>query len=254
VRPYGQHFLHDHNLLKKIISLSGLRSGDQVLEIGPGDGALTSYLLEAGCKVVAVEIDDKLEDTLRKKFDNNKNFRLIMGDALASKHQLSSQLLSVLAELGSYAFVSNLPYAAGTPILLNLWQSDYPPESSLVMLQKEVGERITAKVGTKAYGTITVLLANVAHNQYVSKVPPACFSPPPKVDSCLVHSQRCDTQVAPRSLQTLVQLAFSQRRKQIGKRLSEQGYLLDKCGIKGSDRAENMTPEQYFCLVRHKLS
>jgi 16S rRNA (adenine1518-N6/adenine1519-N6)-dimethyltransferase len=200
--------------------------------------------------VLAVEIDTKLEEQLRRRFDHLENFTLLMGDALESKHQLGDFLIEALNNWGPYSFVSNLPYAAGTPILMNLWQSEVAPEKALVMLQKEVGQRITAEVNTKAYGSLTVLLANVCDSSYVAKIPPHCFSPPPKVDSCLIKMKAHKRQVRPDKLQVLVKLAFGQRRKQLGKRLEKAGFLLEKCDVKPTDRAENMTVQQFFCLVK----
>lgn len=255
MRPYGQHFLNDHNILKKIIKLSCLKPGDKVLEIGPGEGVLTEYLLDAGCHVLAVEIDGKLERNLRNRFSYSKNFELLMMDALDSKHQLSLELLQRLKDMGDYSFVSNLPYAAGTPILLNLWQSESAPLKSLLMLQKEVGCRITAKPNHSDYGGITVLMANVAESKMEAIVSPKCFTPPPNVDSCLISMKRIEQQMVDiPELQKLVKLAFSQRRKQLGKRLNEKGYELEACGIDAKKRAENLTSEQFFELVRRKLS
>lgn len=227
--------------------MSGVGPGDRVLEIGPGEGALTFPLLEAGAEVLAVEIDDKLVPGLKSRFGSHPSFDLLESDALEGKHALAPQLQEKLQAWGDYALVSNLPYAAGTPILMNLWQSSCSPVSGLVMVQKEVGERLAAREGSSAYGTLSVLMANVATVEVVAKVSPGCFNPPPKVDSCLVKLVRHDGVVPVEPLQELVREGFAQRRKKIG-RLAKLGWNLEIAGIDPDLRPQDIPFVGWFAL------
>ncbi len=248
-RPYGQHFLHDANILKRALELSGVTPGDRVLEIGPGEGALTALLLEAGASVLAVEIDTRLIGPLRARFGSHPQFELLVGDALAGKHALNPDLVSQLKSWGDYKLVSNLPYGAGTPLLINLWQSSVRPQSALVMVQKEVGDRLAASVGSPDYGALSVQIANVATARVEMKVSAGCFNPPPKVDSCLVSFVAHDhPYVDPAPLAELMRVAFAQRRKTV-KRLEKQGWMLEKAEIDPELRPERVSPQQWWALA-----
>jgi 16S rRNA (adenine1518-N6/adenine1519-N6)-dimethyltransferase len=245
---FGQHFLVDQNILGKIISFADLKKEDRVLEIGPGKGALTRALLEKAGEVLAVEIDRRLQKELDESF-RGQNFQLLRGDALRGKHHLNPELEELLEKRKPYKLVSNLPYASGTAILLNLAQSAVAPKKAVVMLQKEVAERLVAPPASKVYGALSVLLANVARARLVHRVSPSCFHPPPKVESALVQIDffppRADVPV----LQKLLQEAFSQRRKKVG-RLLKKGYDLERVGIDPDCRPEDIEAEKWFFLTK----
>ena len=250
MRPYGQHFLHDNNILDKIIALSGVDSSSHVLEIGPGEGVLTNRLLDVGCQVVAVEIDESLWGGLESRFGALPNFELIKGDALASKHGLSEELVSRLRKFSNYHLVSNLPYGAGTPLLLNLWQNDMRPLRGLVMLQKEVGERLVARSGDAAYGALSVMMANVSKCELVASVSRTSFRPPPNVDSCLVRIESIEPKINCELLRKVVTDGFAQRRKQL-KRLEKVGFDFKSASIDPTLRAEQVTVDQWFELAQY---
>ena len=219
-RGLGQNFLLDGNLLEFIVRASGLAEGDSVLEVGPGFGALTEKLLAHGGKVIAVEFDHRLAEYLRKKFDG-KNLNLIEADACR---------VDFAAIFGEKPFkaIANLPYAISTVFIAKLLDSAVSPASMLFMLQKEMGERLAAAPGTKAYGALSVRCQLCYDVSIVRIVPPEVFFPPPEVDSALVKFVRHDRfdlgNGIGRCVAGIVKLAFSQRRKQLGKLLGRGGY------------------------------
>lgn len=231
--------------------MSGVKPSDNVLEIGPGQGDLTSFLLDAQCRVLAVEIDSKLVPSLNQRFKGSPAFTLLEGDALDGKHGLNPKLLALLDPLRPYRLVSNLPYAAGTPLLVNLLTGSQPPERSVVMLQYEVALRLTAGKGHKSYGALSVQMANVATCRILQKVSPACFTPPPKVESALVELVRAPCQADPVRLRSLLTLLFGQRRKSVGKKLLSIGINPSDFGIDPRSRAEDLDPATFFALSNH---
>ncbi len=180
-KRFGQHFLSDRNIIDRIVKAAGVRAGEHVLEIGPGTGALTGALLDAGAYVTAIEIDRGLSGLLQERFSGEVRFALITGDAL------KSSFLDLSEEHGvRFKVVSNLPYNISAPMLFKFIEEREAFTGLVVMLQKEVAERICTGPGTKAYGILSVLLSlyyDVGHEFNVAR---GCFSPPPKVDSVVL--------------------------------------------------------------------
>lgn len=253
---FGQNFLHDHNQLRKIIEAADITAGDVVLEVGPGTGALSEWLLEAGAHVVAVEIDADLQPVLEDRLSSRfgERFVLCMTDVLASKHELSPVVLDALRSMGGgtmppFKLIANLPYNVASPLLLNL-ACDVPQMSrAVVMIQREVADRLIADPGSKTYGPLGIMLQVTCVTDIVSTLPPECFWPRPKVASAVVRIVRREkplTDDLPR-FSRVVHEVFAQRRKQIGSLLGRDRHW--PAGIEPNMRAETLTVEQLIELA-----
>ena len=254
-KALGQNFLVDHNLIRRLVDASGVGEGDQVLEVGPGTGALTTELLERGCSVIASELDTALSqllrDTLGRAYPDR--FTLIEGDCLESKRELSR---AVADALGGRAFtlVANLPYHAATPLMLALLTRRPECSGLHVTIQREVGDRLTAKPSTKTYGSISVVAQHLCDVSLVAKLPPECFWPRPDVTSVMVSLVRRSAPGGAREwgrLADTCQTLFASRRKQLRsvvKRVAGQAVPLPD-GIEASARVESLTPGQIVALV-----
>ena len=187
-RSLGQNFLVDPNTARRVVALADLPAGAPVLEIGPGLGSLTLALLDAGHDVVALELDDRLAAVLRTVVadaDAGARVRVEHGDAMRV------DLAALLAPAPSpRACVSNLPYNVAVPVVVRLLEEAETVERILVMVQREVGERLAAGPGDAQYGAVSVKVAYFAEAQVVGLVPPTVFVPKPKVDSALVRLRR----------------------------------------------------------------
>ncbi|MEO6469362.1 MAG: 16S rRNA (adenine(1518)-N(6)/adenine(1519)-N(6))-dimethyltransferase RsmA [Acidimicrobiia bacterium] len=257
-RALGQNFLADPNTARRIARLAQVQSGDHVLEIGPGIGSLTVALLEAGAAVTALELDEHVSPALEEAVGTGA-VRIVRGDALRVDF---AELLSADGARDDgrpWCMVSNLPYNVATPIVMRLLESVPQVASLLVMVQREVGERMAAGPGTKAYGAVSVKIAYYGHARVVGTVSPSVFIPAPKVDSALVRIVRhAEPPVAVPSedrLFALVRAGFGQRRKMLrGALRVELGenveHILDSAGIDGRMRAETLKLEQWAELAR----
>ncbi|MEM6394432.1 MAG: 16S rRNA (adenine(1518)-N(6)/adenine(1519)-N(6))-dimethyltransferase RsmA [Planctomycetota bacterium] len=221
----GQNFLHDHNHLKRILAAANPKPTDLILEVGPGTGTLTIDLLAAGATVLAVEIDTDLQPILEHvTADHADRFTLLLGDALAGKHHLNPDLLEHLARATTPTFklIANLPYHIASPLLANLALLDPNQHSTMttavVMVQKEVADRLTAPPNTKAFGPLGILLQALYHIQTISTLPPGCFWPPPSIASAVVQINRRDQHLTnqPHAFSAFLHTLFSKRRKQLG--------------------------------------
>ena len=257
-RALGQNFLADPNTARRIARLAQVQSGDRVLEIGPGIGSLTVALLEAGAVVTALELDEHVIPALEETVGTDA-VRIVRGDALRVD---VAELLSADGARDDgrpWCMVSNLPYNVATPIVMRLLESVPEIRSLLVMVQREVGERMAAGPGTKAYGAVSVKIAYYGHARVVGTVSPSVFIPAPKVDSALVRIVRhAEPPVAVPSedrLFALVRAGFGQRRKMLrGALRAELGddveHVLESANIDGRVRAETLTLEQWAALAR----
>ena len=208
-KKFGQNFLIDGRVLDRIVQGAGITKEDDVLEIGPGIGALTQVLCEAARHVRAVEIDRELIPILEKSLSDYDNVDVINADIMDTE----------LRDLypGPFKVVANLPYYITTPIVMKLLESDADIESITVMVQKEVAERMQAAPGGKDYGVLTLSVAYHAEAEIIANVPPNCFMPRPDVSSAVIKlRRRAEPAVTPRSpdhMFRLIRAAFSQRRK-----------------------------------------
>jgi len=250
-RALGQHFLADPNTARRIVRLAELEPGARVLEIGPGLGSLTVALAEAGTRVRALEVDPHLVAVLDEAVAGLDDVTVEQGDALTVD-------LAGLTD-GPWACVSNLPYNVATPIVIRLLEEAPSVTRFVVMLQREVGERLAAPPGHRAAGAVSVKVAYYAQARIVGVVPPSVFIPAPAVDSVLV---RLDRRPAPpvvvpsaEQLFRLVRAGFSQRRKMLrGALRAELGArtagVLTAAGIAPGARAESLSLDEWASLSR----
>lgn len=213
-RVLGQNFLIDQNILNIILDSAHLAESDHVLEIGPGLGVLTEYLIRASRHVIAIEKDPRLAAYLREAFEQYPNLKLIEGDAL------DQNLPELIRSYAITHVVSNLPYSSGTRMLMEMIDGNPRPLRFVVMLQLDVAERMAATPGTRAYGLLSIhtqLHYDVCIRKQVSA---SCFHPPPDVRSALVELYRLEEPkiVLDDELhfRELIKWCFSQRRKQLG--------------------------------------
>jgi 16S rRNA (adenine1518-N6/adenine1519-N6)-dimethyltransferase len=264
-KSLGQNFLIDHNLIRKLVDAAALEPPPHtppvILEVGPGTGTLTEELLGRGAHVIACELDRGLAELLRERFAEPQRaigappearFTLIEGDALATKRALNPDILDALAGR-PFRLISNLPYAAGTPVILTLL-IDHPECSGLfVTIQREVADRLTAGPGTKEYGPLAVVAQAVADVHRLAALPPECFWPRPEVTSAMValvrkeHPLTGDDPNAPRKLAEAAQRLFAARRKQLGSLLG-RGFDFPQ-GIAPEARAERLSLHQILALA-----
>ena len=259
-RALGQNFLADPNTARRIARLAQIESGDRVLEIGPGIGSLTVALLEAGAVLTTLELDEHVIPALEETVGANA-VRIVRGDALAVDFAevLGARVGDQAVDERPWCMVSNLPYNVATPIVMRLLESVPTIASMLVMVQREVGERMAAGPGTKVYGGVSVKIAYYGHARVVGIVPPSVFVPVPKVDSALVrivrHSEPPVAVPSEAHLFALVRAGFGQRRKMLrGALRAELGEdverILESANIDGRARAETLTLEQWAALAR----
>lgn len=248
---FGQNFLIDHNLIRKLVDGASLAPGDLVLEIGPGTGTMTEELLERGCHVIAAELDRGMCDLLRSTIGQGPHaarFTLVEGDCLESKRELSGQIREQLAGR-AFTLVSNLPYGAGTPVMTTILATHTECRTLAVTIQREVADRLTAKPRSKDYGPLSIIAQAVAHVEMVAVLPPECFWPRPDVTSAMVRITRRATPLTDdaQSLAEACKALFAQRRKQIGWYLGREAAWPQ--GITPTMRAEELAPEQFVELA-----
>jgi 16S rRNA (adenine1518-N6/adenine1519-N6)-dimethyltransferase len=249
-KRFAQHFLTQPGIAERIVALAGLRTDSVVLEIGPGRGALTR-LLAARCKrLVAVEVDRDLSDALRRDFAAQPSVEVVSGDVLDVD-------LPSLVGAGPATVVANLPYNISTPVLMRLLEQPEHFDRLVLMLQREVAERIGAPPGTKTYGALSVVVQTVADVRIALHVPSAAFAPRPKVDSAvvLIEPRRPVPLSAAerRQLRHVVRSAFSRRRKQLANVIAplaeDPRAVLTELGLDPRQRPETLTPADFVRLA-----
>jgi 16S rRNA (adenine1518-N6/adenine1519-N6)-dimethyltransferase len=247
-KSFGQHFLLDLNITRKIARLSEVGPGDTVIEVGPGPGGLTRALVETGARVIAVEMDPRFEPLLDELGRASGGaLRLVLGDALEVDEAALAQ--------GPAAIVSNLPYNVGTPLLIKWLTGPFTPTSLTLMFQKEVAERIVAPPGGEAYGRLAVIAQATAEARLVMDVPARAFTPPPKVASAVVRLVPRPDRPEPAlldALQKVTAAAFGQRRKMLRSSLKQMGgeALCQAAGLSPDARAETIPVEGFLALAR----
>ncbi|WP_214269049.1 16S rRNA (adenine(1518)-N(6)/adenine(1519)-N(6))-dimethyltransferase RsmA [Staphylococcus pseudoxylosus] len=216
-KSLGQNFLIDVNIIHNIIEASDIDAQTGVIEIGPGMGSLTEQLAKNAKKVVAFEIDQRLMPVLEDTMGPYDNVTVINEDIL--KADIAHYVAEHFSDCNKIMVVANLPYYITTPILLNLMQQSLPIDGYVVMMQKEVGERLNAQVGTKAYGSLSIVAQYYTETSKVLTVPKAVFLPPPNVDSIVVKLMKRDTPIVTVDDEDkffkMTKAAFGQRRKTI---------------------------------------
>jgi 16S rRNA (adenine1518-N6/adenine1519-N6)-dimethyltransferase len=242
-RPFGQNFLFDTNIIRKIIKCSGLAPGDTVVEIGPGLGTLTKLLSDNAKEVIAIEFDRKLIDRLKENLSEKENVKVVRADALKFPFDTIKKKFRVVA---------NIPYNITTPILFRLLEHRDRMRSMTLLMQKEVARRITALPGGKEYGVLSISLQLYTKPALKFTVSRKVFSPPPDVDSAVVHFEVFPAPLFNVSDEGLfmkvVKTAFSQRRKRVSNSLrSFDGIddVLSDAGVDPGERPENLGIEDF---------
>jgi len=236
----GQNFLADPNTARRIVRLAEVGVGDRVVEVGPGIGSLTVALCEAGARVRAIELDQRLVPALREVV-GERDVEIVVADAVALDWG------AVLRGAESWSMVANLPYNVATPLVMQALETAPMIDRFLVMVQREVGERLAAHVGDDAYGAVSVKVAYYAQAKVVGTVSPNVFVPKPKVESALVRLvRRPEPPVAVRDadrLFALIRAGFATRRKTLRNTLvglvDADGFA--RAGVDPSARAETLT-------------
>jgi 16S rRNA (adenine1518-N6/adenine1519-N6)-dimethyltransferase len=241
-KRFGQHFLHDPGVLKRIVEAIGPVPGDAIVEIGPGEGALTRPLLERIGQMTAIEIDRDLVAGLARDFPAG-NLSVISADVLDFDFSSLPACLRV---------VGNLPYNISTPILFHLARHAGRVRDMHFMLQREVVQRMVARHSTRDYGRLSVMLQTRFRMQKLFNVAPGAFRPPPKVESAVVRlipiAERADWDEA--VLEKIVREAFSARRKTLRNALPLESGDYEELGIDPRLRPENLAPEDYLRITR----
>jgi 16S rRNA (adenine1518-N6/adenine1519-N6)-dimethyltransferase len=268
-KSLGQNFLIDTNILRKIVDFAELSEETGAIEIGPGIGALTEQLARRAKKVVAFEIDKRLLPILADTLSPYGNVRIIHQDVLkADIHRVIAEEFTDVADI---MVVANLPYYVTTPIIMKLLTDRLPIRGIVVMLQKEVADRISAKPGTKDYGSLSIAIQYYTEAETVMTVPRTVFIPQPNVDSAVIRLKKrqqppVDVEDEPFFFQ-VVRASFAQRRKTIlnnlvnnlpnGKAMKEQiERVLTETDIDPRRRGETLTMEEFAALsnaLRHVL-
>lgn len=259
----GQNFITDEFLLEDIADESGITKDDFVLEIGPGNGALTRCLSDRAYHVVAVEIDKSLIPLLKSNLKDYQNVSIINADFLNYDFQNIINEFPVGAN--DIKVVANLPYYITSPIINNLLQNPYISEMTL-MVQKEVAERIVAEPNGKDYGILTLACNYFSDTEMLMVVSKECFFPKPKVDSAVVHFKKHDEFIGTKlvsplnetyeKLFKLIKASFAQRRKKLLNSLTNAGYdketlitAFSKLNFDENVRAENLSLNDYKNLL-----
>lgn len=249
----GQNFLIDANIVQGIVDAANVQENDRVLEIGPGIGTLTQALAETGAEVTCVELDKRLPEVLAHTLDAYDNVRVIQGDILK---------VNIPEIMGDKPFkvVANLPYYITTPIIMALLEKHLPITDIVVMVQKEVAERMAAQPGGKTYGALSVAVQYYTVPEIALYVPPRSFMPPPEVDSvvvnCKVRQNPAVELIDEKMFFRVVKAAFGQRRKTSNNALKSMGVdkniiadVLDKAGIEATRRGETLTMEEFGAIA-----
>ena len=252
-KSFGQHFLLDLNITRKIVRLGGPFDGDVVIEVGPGPGGLTRALLETeASQIIAIEMDGRFIELLGELNGvYGDRFEVIEGDAMKvnERQALADRDLPTGAHI-----VSNLPYNVGTPLLIKWLTGPWQPLSMTLMFQLEVALRVVAPVGDDDYGRLSVIAQVLCDCEKLMDLPARAFTPPPKVDSAVVHlkpkAERPDKAII-KNLEKVTAAAFGQRRKMLRSSLKPLGgeALLEKANITPTERAEQVSPADFLRLA-----
>lgn len=250
-RALGQHFLRDDGVARRIVDLLRPTARDLVIEIGPGEGALTGHLAATAGRLVALEIDPALAARLRQRFAGAPSVDIREADARSADYTAFRALRPDPA--GRVLVAGNLPYSVGKPILMALVEAGPAIDEMALMLQREVAERVAAPPGSRVYGSLSVLTQMACDARLAFTVPPGAFRPPPQVDSAVIHLRV--PRAAPLSVtdparfRAVVLAAFGQRRKSLANALAAGlGLGAERCraicgaaGIDPTRRAETLT-------------
>lgn len=242
-KRFGQNFLTDRHVIDRIVEAINPGAEEHIVEIGPGQAALTQALLPHCDRLTAIEIDRDLAASLRQRFANEPRLHLIEGDALRFDFStLAPQPLRL---------VGNLPYNISTPLIFHLLQSGAPIRDFHVMLQKEVAQRMSAPPGGKTYGRLSVAVSLATRCETLFEVPPGAFFPPPKVQSAIIRLSPRQVSLPWDALDRVLKAAFSARRKTLSNALKGlfDADQLRALAVDPGTRAEQLSPADFLRLA-----
>ncbi|NJR37665.1 MAG: 16S rRNA (adenine(1518)-N(6)/adenine(1519)-N(6))-dimethyltransferase RsmA [Leptolyngbyaceae cyanobacterium CSU_1_4] len=259
-KQFGQHWLKSEAALEAIVAAAGVGKGDRILEIGPGTGILTRRLLPLAQAVLAVEIDRDLCKLLVEQLGKRDNFLLLQGDFLTM--DLGDTLESFPNFQRPNKVVANIPYNITGPILEKLLGAIATPnpspfDSIVLLVQKEVAERLSARPSSRAFGGLSVRVQYLANCEWICEVPARAFQPPPKVDSAVVRLTPRPTEppaTDPKRLDALVKMGFATKRKMLRNNLTSVverdrlAQLLEELGLNSQVRAEDLSVANWVAL------
>jgi 16S rRNA (adenine1518-N6/adenine1519-N6)-dimethyltransferase len=255
----GQNFLRDPLAIQRIAAAFGDLSSRTVVEIGPGKGAITELLATKAKRLIAIELDRELAWNLQERFLPEKGFP---GFTVTRQDVLQFDYTAAAAEAGEKLLVvGNLPYYITSPILLHLASHAAALDQAVLMVQREVADRVTARPGTREYGLLTVSLALYGETEPMFTLPPSAFNPPPEVHSTVFRwrfaPRFAELQVDEKPFVTFLKTAFAQKRKTLTNNLRAAGVsaadavaALETAGIPGQARAETLSLESFATLWR----
>lgn len=247
-KQLGQNFLKNEAVVQKIIESSEIKPTDTIIEVGPGTGILTEKLVKTGAAIFAIEKDFDLLKLLEKNIGTPKNLKIVHQDAL----------LFDLSNFDRYKVVANIPYQITSPLIRKFIEGENKPELLVLMVQKEVAERITAKPGSSERGFLTLIVEFYADTEIVTQVPKTDFYPVPKVDSAVIKIiiKKELPKADPDAFFKVVKAGFAAKRRQVHNSLSatlrwptdKTLEVLDQAGIDPKLRAEDLTLNQWLSL------
>lgn len=261
-KSLGQNFLTDTNILRNIVGVAELNEQTNVIEVGPGMGSLTEFIAQRAHQVLAFEIDQRLMEVLAETMAPYPNVTVVNEDVL--KADLRKVTDEVFDEVFPIKVVANLPYYVTTPIMMHLLESALEISELIVMMQKEVADRITASPGTKAYGSLSIAVQYYMEAEVAFIVPKTAFVPQPNVDSAILHLKRREMPLVQvndeEKFFALARAAFAQRRKTLwnnllahyGKDERTKAWLeasLEEAGIDPKRRGETLSLQEFANLT-----
>lgn len=251
-KSLGQHWLKSKSALTAIIKSADLKSGEVVLEIGPGQGVLTESLLDTGARVIAIEKDENLAFFLTKKFADqikSHQLKIVVGDVLDLE-------IKQILNNEPYKIVANIPYYLTGQFFRQFLSATNQPTSIIVLIQKEVANRIVAK--NKKESILSISVKAYGKPRLEKIVPAGAFSPPPKVDSAILSIKNISrdffTGIDEAKFFTLVKKGFGQKRKQLKNNLGLEQEILNHCKLPSAVRAEDLNLVDWHCLASTRLS
>ena len=265
-KKFGQNFLVDDSILKKIIDAANIDDNELIIEIGPGLGNLTEYILNYANYAILVEIDNQMLDILNDRFSNKfSNYQILNKDILKVDidEEIANLEFKINTKFSNVKVIANLPYYITTPILFKLLQDSKRINEIVVMVQKEVADRMVAKSKTKDYGVLTLMVQYLTNANIVTYVSRECFIPAPNVDSAvikLIKNKKFNVENE-QLLFELMHKSFALRRKKLVNSLSSNNFMnLDKLQIEDvlkrskinlNTRAEELDLEDYIEIVEN---
>lgn len=254
----GQNFMLDEGFLNHLLNLADIKETDNVLEIGPGPGLMTSLIAGRANRVLAIELDERLEPVLGDVLAGQDNAQVIFADAM--KADLSTLVRDKLDE--SYRVIANLPYYITADLIQKMIMTQPLPESICVMVQKEAAERLMSRVGMKNWCALSATVQYFGECEVLDEVPPELFNPPPHVDSCFIriqmHEKRMLEEGEEAAFLKLVRCCFAMRRKTLANNLksfyglsqAEAVELISQAGLNPQVRGEALTLEEIAALSK----